>query len=106
MASKFLWATLHLKRRMTMLKNGDRVLYVSGAHGSASNNPLTGTIHECAGTVVGVGDTGLYCKVNWDNGRSNSYNEDDLERVGPNYKPGRRALDPNYAFYTKKRGGR
>lgn len=43
-----------------------------------SSNPKVDTIYECEGTIVGVGNR---IKVDWDNGRYNSYVDNELSEV-------------------------
>lgn len=79
-------------RRITnirTLRKGDKVIYVSGSHGDAHNNPLWGG--ECGqikGTVVDLpkkSESSEWVKVKWDNGSFNSYQNRDLayaEKLG------------------------
>jgi len=78
---------------MRLFKVGDRVRYVSGAHGEEWANPLwggeqgniAGTVDEAHGGQRYVGDIG----VTWDNDAHNSYCADDLDLLGdmnPNSK--------------------
>jgi len=79
-------------------KIGDRVRYISGAHGNSKNNPLIGTEYECAGTVVRTENYGaISYSVSWDNGTTNAYQAMDLVLVGSQCK-----LDPNMSFRIKK----
>ena len=84
---------------MANFNEGDRVVYVSGRHGNASNNPLTPGKHACEGTTSRC-QRGESIQVNWDNGEYNSYSTSDL---APAAKGGR--MDPNLAFRIKKRRG-
>jgi len=80
-----------------MFNLGDRVVYVSGAHGRGSNNPLAGTQYECQGTVM-IEDKGMGfpIQVLWDNGKTNSYSSGDLDHVAAG------KTNPNTAFFLKK----
>ena len=80
------------------MKIGDRVYYVSGKYGQASNNPLKGSEYECQGTIKEI--SARLCSVIGlrDNDYSNGYEETDLQMVQTG------ACDPNKAFEAKKRG--
>lgn len=61
-------------------KVGDRVIYVSGYHGSSSDNPLWNKFN-IVGTITCIADSsdGLPITVKWDNDIINYYTEIDLE---------------------------
>lgn len=61
-------------------KEGDVVYYISGVHTLGKANPLKGTEFECIGVVKSVPPT-YSLIVRWDNGSSNVYSENDLEKV-------------------------
>jgi hypothetical protein len=74
---------------------GNRVIYVSGNYPASRDNPLIGTKWECQGIITDYDES--YIRVEWDNGRHNSYLQYDLQLVGT------KANDPNSAFRLKKR---
>lgn len=76
-------------------KAGDRVHYVSKAHGQSSANPLLGSKYYCEGFITNTGNVGSYIEVDWDNGTHNSYTSGDLEHVNSQ-------TNPNIAFRLKK----
>lgn len=58
---------------------GDRVILIKGSYKPSEHNPFKGTQFFCAGTIDGIGgDESLY--VQWDNGRHNSYDSEDLKK--------------------------
>ena len=58
-------------------KVGDRVKYISFIFGDHSYNPLWGGRH---GKVVGtISNIDYEYLVDWDNGHTNTYDDDDLE---------------------------
>lgn len=85
---------------MTTFNYSDRVYYTSGKHGAASNNPLVGTKYECAGTIYEV-DNQHHIRVEWDNGRRNSYDHHDLIHATDS-SLGKQ--NPNLTFRMKKLG--
>lgn len=86
---------------MTNYNPGDRVIYISGVHGNADNNPLTPGDLACVGTVDSGNSDSVYgILVEWDNGTNNSYSKSDLT-----YSDEEKELNPNTAFRIKKRGG-
>ena len=92
---------------ITVFHKGDRVMYVSGRHGSAVNNPMVNSAYECAGTVVGIeysiGDS-FNIKVKWDNDTHNSYNKKDLMFLSADDNQSSGLPNPNIAFKRKKGG--
>jgi len=63
------------------MKIGDRVKYVGDRWDDCERNPLWGGKHgKIAGTIISDA-TGLDWKVGWDNGRYNSYDEEDLQLI-------------------------
>lgn len=80
------------------MKIGDRVYYVSGKFGCASNNPLKGSDYECQGTIKEISSRAGSVIVLWDNEASNGYDKADLEIAG--FGP----CDPNKAFKARKCG--
>ena len=80
--------------------NGDRVMYVSGSHGTSTNNPLAGSYCECVGVVTSISqfrETLFTIHVEWDNGTGNTYNESDLVLVADGGE-----INPNIAFRSNK----
>lgn len=69
------------------LKQGDRVIYVSGNYGSAGNNPLTPGRFACVGTVDNRPVYTYKILVDWDNGHHNTYSEFDLKLAKDSGKP-------------------
>ena len=74
---------------------GDRVVYVSGRHGTMKSNPLVGSKYECEGTID-YSDR-VHTNVLWDNGTHNSYTPNDLMLIGKG------KVNPNREFSLKKR---
>lgn len=70
---------------MNKFKVGDKVKYVSGAHGDSYNNPLwEGMYGNIVGKVVESNDTALPISVAWALGGHNVYKPEDLAHVdGP-----------------------
>lgn len=64
---------------MTKFKVGDRVRYISGIHGSHSNNPLYKDFGIVGTVVVSKDKLSFPLNVLWDNKCSNDYNHSDLE---------------------------
>jgi len=80
------------------MEEGDRVYYVSGIYSASNSNPLKGTVFECQGTITRAFTYG-YADVTWDNGRVNSYTDNDLKIVGSKLSRN----NPNTAFKSRKR---
>ena len=72
-----------------MFNIGNRVVYISGAHGASPSNPLIDTSWFCEGTITELyeEDDGVYLdehypiRVKWDNKNSNVYKYEDLKIV-------------------------
>lgn len=60
------------------MKIGDRVILVSKRWSSDSMNPVYSQ-HKIIGTIDVIKISGLPLIVNWDNGRINHYNHEDLK---------------------------
>lgn len=61
---------------------GDRVMYTSGSHGDRLNNPLWGgNSGEIEGTITKIQDSSLKYRVVWDNERTNTYGDHDIELI-------------------------
>ena len=86
-----------------MFEKGDRVYYVSGAHGALSNNPLIDTKYECQGSVRNIRASGYSISVKWDNGTQNCYNSEDLVHANIVVNRPLPKTDPNSAFRIKKK---
>jgi hypothetical protein len=78
--------------------NGDRVAFVLEKYTIGQNNPVIGSEWECFGKVEGV--AGRSCRVNWDNGKNNTYDCSDLVLVKMCGIPDRK--NPNFLFAQKK----
>ena len=64
------------------LKIGDRVRLIVSFYGGNSNNPVWGGRYgKIVGTVRNVSCNPLPICVNWDNCKTNYYNEQDLSHV-------------------------
>mgnify|MGYP001239076534 CR=1 FL=1 len=70
---------------MRELKEGIRVVLVSGVHGNGLNNPVWGGKYSCKGTLEYQKNPEYVYAVSWDNGYSNSYREGELEEVDKSY---------------------
>lgn len=85
---------------MPEFKEGDRVIYTSGRHGTNNSNPLTPGRYACEGTVQTV--TNYHGVSNivvlWDNENTNNYSTFDLD-----FALGGNKTNPNIAFRIKKR---
>ncbi len=77
----------------------DRVRYISGRHWLGPGNPLIGSKYECEGTISGVNSRVNRISVNWDNGTTNFYAEDDLELAEHKLD----CNNPNAVFRSRKR---
>ena len=71
------------------LNLGDRVILISARYGISANNPMHGSKEACEGTIAGfVGSI----MVKWDNGYTNSYNDNTLQLIS------RATVSPNLVF--------
>ena len=64
---------------MNKFKVGDRVKYTSDAHSERESNPLWGGDHGYIGGTTTLGSSYGSCRVTWDNGGENYYEDTDLE---------------------------
>ena len=73
-----------------MLKRGSRVILITDVHGTSSNNPVQGSEYACEGIVTQINNpkkvNDFNVAVDWDNGNSNVYAEENLEVVNAGYK--------------------
>jgi hypothetical protein len=77
---------------------GDRVAFVLGKYAIGDNNPVIGSVWECFGEVYET--SGRSCRVNWDNGKNNTYDCADLVLVRMCGIPDKK--NPNFLFAQKK----
>ena len=73
-----------------MLNKGNRVILITQVHGNSPSNPVDGGEYACEGSVVQINKlkepSHFNVTVDWDNGCSNVYAEENLEAVNVEYK--------------------
>lgn len=96
-------------------KKNQRVRLISKGRKASAENPITGTRYECEGTVRYVDKDAIplhgasKVSVDWDNDRSNIYNQYELNvsdlPCSPHpyhFKPNFTKSNPNYTFKERK----
>jgi hypothetical protein len=67
--------------RMTVFKLKDRVALTTLKYGNAPVNPVINFRYSCIGTITDIFIGSGSIRVEWDNGKSNSYLSSDLKRL-------------------------
>jgi len=62
-----------------MFKLKDRVTLTTRKYGNSMVNPVINSIYSCIGTIIDIYKDSNSIRVNWDNGKLNSYLSEDLK---------------------------